>query len=294
MKKQYFFPAVFSVVILSCFAFVGGNYIVLKSDGHPPYNTNAPSEKTCSGPEGTNACHSGGIPDNSGPGTPSIGFSGGSVYVPGQTYTVTPTISHPNRNRFGFQTVSLEDNTNTFAGNISLIDSNLTQKAQPTWGPGQDRVFMMHRLMGSYPTIPNLGQWTYRWTAPLTSVGTISFYACFNAANNNNVNDSGDETYWAKITISPSAVGIGSNKEIVFSVYPNPASEVVHIDIPDSRGKALSIELMNLQGKIVRSILATSEKNILELKGVENSIYFILIRNTSGRLLTAEKIVVDL
>src|SRR5437016_930850 len=102
------FPGIaflFFTVIISV-AFVGNDNQVQKSDGGPPYNTNAPGEKTCSGVEGANSCHSGGIPDNSGPGTPSIVFSGGTTYVPGQTYTITPTIYHPTRNRFGFQIVS--------------------------------------------------------------------------------------------------------------------------------------------------------------------------------------------
>jgi hypothetical protein len=245
------------VAVAFCVAFEGNNNQVQKSDGGPPYNTNAPGDKTCSGSEGANNCHSGGIPDNSGPGTPSILFSGGTVYVPGQTYTITPKIFHSTRNRFGFQIVSLKDSTNTFIGTPILIDTNVTRMQQPTWGTGQDRIYVMHRLAGSYPSIANTGEWTYKWTAPLTNVGNISFYACYNAANNNNTNDPGDQTYWAKITISPSAVGIadinGNNPSI--TVYPNPAQDFVNLEYIFDKPTFIKADLINIEGKLIQQLI---------------------------------------
>jgi len=248
MSKKYFLPAGFLVVLLACFSFIGDHNSVYKLDGGPPYNTNAPGEKTCSGTEGTSACHSGGIPDNAGPGIPSILFSGGSIYVPGQTYTVTPTISHPTSNKFGFQVVSLRDNNNLFAGNINLLDTNKTRWQQPTWGSGQDRVFVMHRIFGTYPTTPNLGQWSYEWTAPATSQGNISFYACFVAANNDGMNDPGDEVYYEKITISPSAVSIAENMNLTISLYPNPAINYLTVYSAMELG---TVTILNFMGQKV-------------------------------------------
>ncbi len=283
------------IIMAFCFAFVGNDSSIAKLDGGPPYNTNAPSEKTCSGPEGTNACHSGGIPDNSGPGSPTILFSGGSVYVPGQTYTVTARIAHPVSNTFGFQIVSLRDNNNLFAGSaINLLDTAKTRQQQPTWGPGQDRIFIMHRIAGVPATTPNVGQWSYEWTAPLTNQGNISFYACFNAGNGNNLNDSGDETYWAKITISPSAVGISSTDNgITFSTYPNPANEVLHVEIADSKAKDISIGILNLEGKIVKKIEVAACKEEIDLRDMEAGVYFVLVNDVNNKLLAAKKMLVQ-
>ncbi len=283
MSKKHFISAVFFVVIIACFSFIGDNTSVLKSDGGPPYNTNAPLEKTCSGIEGANACHSGGIPDNSGPGTPSILFSGGTTYVPGVTYTVTPTITHPNRNRFGFQIVSLTDNNNLFSGTINLLDTAKTRQQQPTWGPGQDRIFVMHRLAGSYPTTPNLGQWSYQWTAPATNVGNISFYACFNAANNDNTNDPGDETYYAKITLTPSAVGIASidKDALVFSVYPNPASSLITLQSVTKLGTVI---IYNSLGEIVFQKPSSNFKEEIDISGLPSGNYVVYAQNTLQKL----------
>lgn len=281
------------VAVAICVAFVG-NGNVQKSAGAPSYVTNAPGEQTCSGAEGTNPCHGGGIADNSGPGTPSILFSGGTTYVPGQTYTITPTINHPISNRFGFEIVSLKDSTNTFAGAITLIDPNKTQTEQPTTGSFLDRIYVTHQLMGTYPTTTHLGQWTYKWTAPPYNQGNISFYACYLAANNNNTNDPGDETYWAKITISPSGVGIApvSENKIELSVYPNPANDVLNVEFTDIKKENIVLSIMDVQGKIVKKIIVQNSKEIIETRDLENGAYSVVITENQ-KMLSIKKIVVQ-
>lgn len=261
MTRRIFISAASIVAIMACFAFAGDSDSLFKLDGGPPYNTNAPSEKTCSGGEGTNSCHGGGIPDNSGPGTPSITFSGGNVYVPGQTYTVTVNISHPASNKFGFQIVSLADNNNLFAGTIQLLDTARTRSQQPTWGVGQDRVFVMHRIAGTIAQIPNLGQWSYQWTAPSVNTGNISFYVCCLAANDNGLNDGGDETYWTKITINPSAVAIvgASTTDFEMSVYPNPATDFLKLNYIVPSNSSLRADLVDMKGSVTQELVSETE-----------------------------------
>lgn len=257
LKRKYLMPATFCVIVAMAFSFIKGKDAVYKLDGGPPYNTKAPGEKTCSGGEGTSLCHGGGIPDNAGPGTPSITFSGGSVYVPGQTYTVTITITHPLAGCFGFQIVSLDDNTNMFTGSITLLDTAKTRMQQPTWGSAQDRIYVMHRIAGTTPTTPGQGQWSYQWTAPSTNVGNISFYSCNVAGNNNALNDSGDETYWKKITISPSAVGIDHSNPQAFelSVFPNPVNESINLSYTLQEPGLIEADLLDMHGRVVQSLL---------------------------------------
>jgi len=285
-KKKYFIPVFFSLVVITAFSFIGDNYSVYKLDGGPPYNTNAPGEKTCSGTEGVSPCHSGGIPDNSGPGTPLITFSGGSVYVPGQTYTVTVTINHPVSNVFGFQIVSLRDNNNMFTGSINLLDTARTRSQQPTWGSGQDRIFVMHRIAGTTPLTPNQGQWSYEWTAPSSNVGNISFYACMVAGNNNATSDPGDEVYWAKITIGVSAVGITNMDPVELSIraFPNPASEYVQLNYSLKDPALLEAELIDMSGKHVQQLIegvqvsATYGQKIYLAPSLAKGIYLVRSR----------------
>jgi hypothetical protein len=270
------------VMIALCVAFIGHDN-VHKSAGAPVYVTNAPGEQTCSSPEGTNPCHGGGIPDNSGAGTPSILFSGGTIYVPGQTYTVTAKITHPVSNRFGFEIVSLKDSNNAFVGTLALIDPNKTQTVQPTIGSFLDRIYVTHQLIGTYPTTSHVGLWTYKWTAPPYNVGNISFYACYNAANNNNTNDAGDETYWAKITLTPSAIGIEQVNKNSFniSVYPNPAKDFVNIEYEFNTPANVKADLINIEGKIVQQLIQQHQmqgeykERVLLNESLSQGIYFV-------------------
>ena len=129
MNKQAIITRLLGVTICCILLTAFSDKSVMKSAGGPPYNTKAPGEKTCSGAEGTNSCHSGGIADNAGLATKTITFSGGTSYVPGVTYTVTVSIAHPTRNRFGFQIVSLNNSTGANAGTVTLTDTTRTRSA---------------------------------------------------------------------------------------------------------------------------------------------------------------------
>jgi hypothetical protein len=282
MNKRYLTCAIFISVVFAFSAFTHGTDSTLKSGGGPPYNTNAPGDKTCSGVEGTNSCHSGGIADNAGPSIVSISFSGGNRYVPGQWYTVTANINHLTRNRFGFQIVSLINSNNLNAGLVKLTDTVRTRAQIPTWGTGQDRNYVMHVLKGSYGTA-NASQWSYSWQAPATDVGPITFYACFLAANNNNTNDPGDETYFSQLVISPTALGIAEHTaatENVF-VYPNPTQGLVHLEYTLSGSSSVHADLMDMQGKCVQVLMQEKQavgpqKQLLHLDGsLPKGLYFI-------------------
>jgi hypothetical protein len=256
MKKyQVIIGAFFSTIC--CIIFLSmTTREVMKSNGGPPYNTNAPGEKTCSGVEGTNSCHSGGGLDNSGAATKSITFSGGTSYIPGQTYTVTVSIAHPTRNRFGFQIVSLKNSNNANAGTVVLTDTARTQSQIPGYGSYQTRNYVMHKLAGTNG-IANADSWSYNWTAPSANQGAITFYASLMAANNNNTNDAGDETYFTQFTIYPSATSV-SNQESEndnIAVYPNPISDFITIDYLLKNYSSFEAELVDIQGKTVQPLL---------------------------------------
>jgi hypothetical protein len=252
MKRKYLVQVFFSGLV-ALIVFSGFTHSTKKSGGGPPYNANAPGDQTCSGVEGSNACHSGGIPDNSGPGSMTITFSGGTTYVPGQTYVVTVKGTHPTCNRFGFQIVSILDNSLTNAGTVTLTDTARTRAQIPTWGSYQDRNYVMHIINGTYGT-GNTNQWSYNWKAPATNVGSITFYSCVLAANNNNINDSGDETYYSSLKIAASPLGVPDVSDALpeFSVYPIPAKDNIHLDFSLDAPTFCKAELIDLNGRLVQ------------------------------------------
>ncbi|MFN5371819.1 MAG: choice-of-anchor V domain-containing protein, partial [Bacteroidia bacterium] len=111
-------------------------------------------------------------------------------YIPGETYTVTLTVSSAGRNEFGFS-VSPQFNGGATAG--TMIASEGTQLN----GSGR---YLTHTAQGTAETSPNARIWTFEWIAPPAGSGDVTFYAAFNASNNNNAN-SGDLIFNSNLTI---------------------------------------------------------------------------------------------
>ena len=123
-----------------------------------------------------NICHvSGPVQTISNAVTTNIPSTG---YVPGNTYTITLTITHPTNNTFGFQ-VTAEDAGNAKAGTF-VSTNNSTQAVN-----GAARA--THTTAGITGT-NNSRTWIVDWIAPAVGTGDVTFYAAFNASNGNNGN----------------------------------------------------------------------------------------------------------
>jgi hypothetical protein len=157
------------------------------SDGPPPGHTGAPGEVTC-----TN-CHFG--PTEGG----TFTITPPQEYVPGQTYeiTVAHINSDPSRQRWGFQLTALADKSP--AGMVAS-----TNKFTQVVGGMMQRDYIEHTSAGSFPGTPGGATWTFNWTAPPTDVGTVTFYAAGNQADNDGTT-AGDRIITTSATSQPSA-----------------------------------------------------------------------------------------
>jgi Reeler domain-containing protein len=168
------------------------------ASGPPAGHTGAPGERTCI------ECHTGTL--NSGPG--SVTISGvPETYQPGQEFTITVRVQHPDRRRWGFQITALDD-ANKPAGTLSPINRNITKVASGT-GSLQGRVYIEHTTNGTFAGQAQGASWDVKWTAPDHDVGRVTFYAAGNAANGNNAS-SGDSIY-------TTAVATGSTGPMVIA-----------------------------------------------------------------------------
>ncbi|MBK7709492.1 MAG: VCBS repeat-containing protein [Acidobacteria bacterium] len=155
--------------------------------GPPNGFSGAPGENDC------RACHF----DNDGLGQFTLGVP--PVYFPGRTYqvTVTHTNADTTRKRWGFQMTSLnaaETGAGTFANT-----NNQTQN-----GTDSGRSYINHTNVGSFANQTGGATWSFNWTAPLTNVGPIGFYAAGNQANNDH-NPDGDQILFANALSRPQA-----------------------------------------------------------------------------------------
>jgi uncharacterized protein (TIGR03437 family) len=183
------------------------------SPGPPLGFTGAPDEGVCTG------CHytfGQPNPPNSGGKVEITGLP--AVYAPGQTYTLTVTVSHPTARAWGFEMTAIDANgTSSSVGSMTAVNAATTLKRDST-ASGQVRSYFSHNdeagiakgRMGS-------NSWSINWTAPAATAGDITFYAAGNAANNQ-VTPEDDYIYTTSVVVKSSS---NPNRAPVFAALPD-------------------------------------------------------------------------
>ncbi len=82
-------------------------------------------------------------------------------------------------------------------------------------GPGSSRQYIEHTGSGTFIGQTNGASWTFNWTAPAEDIGTVTFYAAGNHANNDG-NTSGDYIYRTFVAAAPAS----STPDFAISVSP--------------------------------------------------------------------------
>ena len=228
----------------------------------PPGYSGSPADgKTC----GTNGgCHGGGATAMANLITSDIPAGG---YIPGETYSISASISAAGINKFGFILSPQDASGNTLGTLMSTSATQLlsggkyiTHVASSTSGSGSKT-------------------WTFDWVAPAVGTGDVDFYAAFNAANGNN-STSGDQIFTGTLTVSedPSvSVGKVVRPEPEISIFPNPTVDVVNLKLEDPELNEVTVGLFDLQGRQVASLA-----NGQEIQGTFQTTYSTSELNTKG------------
>jgi hypothetical protein len=140
--------------------------------GPPAARTGAPGESNCT------SCHS--LVGNTGQFT----IAPPATYTPGQTYqiVVRHSTTDSTRKRWGFELTALTS-ANTTAGTLANINTNTKIIT------GSAKSYIEHTSAGSYGGQLGGAVWTFNWTAPVTNVGNVTFYAAGVQADNNGAED---------------------------------------------------------------------------------------------------------
>ncbi len=72
-------------------------------------------------------------------------------------------------------------------------------------------------------------------------------------------------------------------KKRVSSVYPNPATSFIKIDLEEVTENGYTIKIMNAMGEVVKSEQATEVKYSTSLDGLANGTYYIEIQADNFR-----------
>jgi hypothetical protein len=142
----------------------------LYRDGPPPGFSGGFGEDHCQ------ACHFGDTL-NANPGRLTI--SAPTRYSPGETYTLTVTLTRPAMVVGGFQLTARFEDGGAQAGTLAVTHGDRDRVKVST-----DRgiQYAYHQRPGTALTGRNVVRWTLRWTAP-PGGGSVLFHAAGNAAN---------------------------------------------------------------------------------------------------------------
>ncbi len=210
------------------------------SFGAPPGETGAPGETNCT------VCHIGTA--NSNGGSVKISVIDALTYSPGQTIHLTVTDADPTAMRWGFElTARLGSDGTKPAGTLSLPAGDTLAQLEAV-GPLQ---YVTHTSAGTRPGTSGGASWDVFWTAPSTSVGSVTFYAAGNAANNNGA-PTGDHIYTTTLTIQPAPAPNMAMPQLVYgqgwytAVYltnTGSTAATATLDFVDPSGAPLPVTL---------------------------------------------------
>lgn len=122
-------------------------------------------------------------------------------YTPGETYTLTVTLTRPGMKVGGFQLTARFEDGGAQAGTLAVAPSDAKRiKVQLD----RDVQYAMHQRPGTSLTGPNSARWTLRWTAPARG-GSVLFNVAANAANE-------DDSQFGDYVYATSARSVASPK----------------------------------------------------------------------------------
>ncbi len=167
------------------------------------------------------------------------------TYPAGYSYTITPR---------------LHDSYNSADGHTYSLDALFSYKVGGVWSDNYDD------LLPSPIILPD--------------GGTVIFHVAPYFTGNTG-------TYVLDVeTTSDGAIGFNdleNNKEI--SVYPNPASSVLYLEIPTSVTNISSIEITNSMGQLVKTLsdkALQSSNHLISINELEEGFYFITVKAASA------------
>lgn len=257
----------------------GLSWIALSGYSSGPFNGGAGNRTGSNGTQAScgspaSGCHNDNTTNTTG--TLAVTTStGGAVtqYTPGTTYKITiaatNTASLP---KFGFQASSVKAAaTGTQAGSFAATTSNVRISNPSALQMAEHSSPIAGITAGNYSI-------SFNWTAPPAGTGTVRFYSIVNAVNGQ-TNTSGDQPNALPnidLPEAPSGVGVAAVKPVALSVYPNPATDELHIGLSNA-GKFLT-HIFDMGGRIVaaQAVTAINGEAHVDVSMMKPGNYYIL------------------
>ena len=119
-----------------------------------------------------------------------------------------------------------------------------------------------------YPTFRGMMTWSINWDAVATCGSTYEYAQNF-------------QTIFGTAT----SIATDDNSEKLFSVFPNPASELLHFNISNHLSAPTNIHIYNTLGEIVFSKAVTGENETIDISNLPNGVYCLILDNCRWQII---------
>lgn len=211
------------------------------------------------------------------------------VVIDGPSNTTTLTLAGPSNAWFaiGFGGLNMSAGADVFrTDGTTIVDAIATGRFLPSSDSSQDWSLVSNTVSGSTRTIVatranNTGDsddFIFNPAAGSLSViyahGSSTTYAYHGGTRG--------------FTTLGVTLGISENKLLSFKMFPNPASDLVNIQLPAGSDKA-EVSIFDYTGRLMKSKIITLNDSKLDVNNLSNGMY--LIRVTSNNKIGAQRFV---
>jgi hypothetical protein len=193
-------------------------------------------------------------------------------YVPGQTYTITGTITMANKVKFGFQ-MTPQNASGQLQGQLVITNTTDTKIVSTK--------YVTHKTAGTGGN--GSRTWSFDWVAPAAGTGAVTFYGAFMASNNDG-NDGGDLVFASNLTVNENTTGVedmvADKPEVI--VFPNPSNGSFSVAVSGAKS-AISTKVFNTEGRLVYSNVynnSSANKQVIDINAdgkLSTGLYFVSV-----------------
>ena len=168
-------------------------------------------------------------------------------------------------------TISPFNTTNMPAANVFEFEFDKENRIWATFGDSNNIPFAIARLDGS--------TWTNIYTAANSPID-FSKYRGMEIDTNGNIWVAENTKLHVWGTQTPQWLSVNEQHSLDVAVYPNPAQDVLTIDLPSA---ALArIQIQNELGQTLTTVTVESEQAQLDVSDLASGVYYVIIRSENG------------
>lgn len=207
-------------------------------------------------------------------------------YSPGVTYVVTVMGSNASAQGFGFILRTSQNSGAAQAGSFANPTPSASTKTQSA---GAFTVFEHKSVV---PVTSGGFSASVEWTAPAASSGNVVMNLAVNAVNSNGTS-TGDQWNTTTVILSegwPASVEATAGG-LQFNAYPNPANNILNIDIQNNSSNKYRYTIYSMNGVMAAQGHLNNSVNSIDVSTLASGMHFISITNgTEQKVITFNKL----